>query len=266
MRVVAGRTGSFYGQHMTAGDIYTIAGDVHKPGGLGCGFSGDRGPATSARLGVVSGIAVDGAGNIVVADQGNVRIRLVAVRSGRFYGRQMKAGDIYTVPGSGRLGSSGDGGPATRAEFAGPAGVEVDSAGNLLIADGQGYGVQGAYFGNTRVHAVAVRSGRFYGRPMTAGHIYTIAGTRSPFTGQGGLATRAQINAFSNATSSGTTGIALDAHGNLLITDVDDGRILAVAARSGRFYGLAMRARHLYSVAGGGRGFSRRRPCMERTG
>src|SRR5260370_36793930 len=112
----------------------------------------------------------------------------------------MKGGDMDAGGGRGGLGSWGDGGPGTRAEFAGRAGVEVRSAGNLLIADGQGYGVQGAYFGNPRVHAVAVRSGRFYGRPMTAGHIYTIAGTRSPFTGQGGLATRAQINAFSNAT------------------------------------------------------------------
>src|SRR5260370_8157448 len=155
---------------------------------------------------------------MVVADQGNVRIRLVAVRSGRFYGRQMKAGDICAVAGSGRLGSSGDGGPATRAEFAGPAGVEVDSAGNLLIADGQGYGVQGAYFGNTRVHAVAVRSGRFSGRPMTAGHLHTIAGTPTPFPGQGGLAPRPQINPFSHAPSPPTTRLALHPHATPLTT------------------------------------------------
>ena len=255
VRVIAARSGSFYGQHMTAGDIYTIACLAPKGGGPGCGFSGDGGPARRARLGVVSGIAVDGAGNIVISDLGDVRIRVVAVRTGRFYGKPMKAGDIYTVAGSGRLGSAGDGGPATKAEFAGPAGVAVDSAGNLLVADGSGYGARGAYFGNTRVQAVAVSSGRFYGQPMTAGHIYTIAGAASAFTGNGGVATHAQINAYANSTSFGGTGVAIDRYGNLLMTAVDAGRILAVAARSGRFYGLSMRAGHLYSVAGGGRGF-----------
>ncbi|MGI9004900.1 MAG: hypothetical protein ACR2FU_01635 [Streptosporangiaceae bacterium] len=102
---------------------------------------------------------------------------------------------------------------------------------------------------------MAVRSGRFYGQPMTAGHIYTVAVAASPFTGNGGLATRAQINAYVNDTSIGTTGIALDRAGNVLITQIDAGRILVAAARSGRFYGLAMHAGHLYSVAGGGRGF-----------
>lgn len=246
VRVVAARTGRFYGQQMRAGDIYTVAGDAHASGSSGCGFSGDRGPATRARLGVVSGVAVDGAGNIVVTDSGNDRIRVVAARSGRFYGTAMRAGDVYTVAGDGRLGTAGDGGLATRAEFAGPTGVATDSAGNIVVADGDGVGDLGSYYSNVRVRVVAARSGRFYGRRMTAGRIYAIAGTASAFTGAGGLATHAQI---------GASGMTLDRAGNQVITDFDDGKILVAAARSGRFYGVTMRAGHIYSVAGGGTGF-----------
>jgi hypothetical protein len=59
----------------------------------------------------------------------------VAARTGRFYGRAMTAGDIYTVAGNGTFGFSGDGGPAAKAELSGPSGVAVDGAGNLVIAD-----------------------------------------------------------------------------------------------------------------------------------
>ena len=256
IRVVAAGGGTFYGQKMTADHIYTVA-------GRGCGYSGDGGPATSARIGVVTGVAVDGAGNIVFSDMGSVtiegkdgtRVQVVAARTGRFYGVSMRAGNVYTVAGDGKLGTSGDGGPATRAEFAGPTGVTVDSAGNILVADGQGYGDQQAYYDNEMVRAIAARSGRYYGVKMTAGHIYAVAGTRSSYTGNGGPATKAQIDAFANNTSSGTTGMTLDRYGNQVITDVDAGRIVVVAARSGRYYGIAMRAGHIYSVVGGGNGF-----------
>jgi DNA-binding beta-propeller fold protein YncE len=80
-------------------------------------------------------VAVDGAGNLVIADTGNNRVRVVAARTGRFYGRAMKAGHIYTVAGNGLSGFSGDGGPAARAEIDFPYGVAVARAGNLVIAD-----------------------------------------------------------------------------------------------------------------------------------
>jgi hypothetical protein len=247
VRVVAARTGRFYGQNMRADDIYTIA-------GRSCGFSGDRGPATRARLGVLSGVAVDDSGNIVVTDSGNDRVQIVAARTGRFYGTAMRAGDLYSVAGSGTLGTAGDGGLASRAEFAGLAGVTTDSAGNIVVADGSGFGAQGSYFFNVRVRVVAARSGRFYGQRMTAGHVYAIAGAPSAFTGAGGLATHAQVGAGGDSDAPGTTGMTLDQAGNMIITDIDDGRILVVPARSGRFYGVAMRAGHIYPVVGGGTG------------
>ena len=58
---------------MTAGDIYTVVGTPGFPG-----FSGDGGPATKAQLSDTSAVAVDRAGNLVITDTGNSRIRVVA--------------------------------------------------------------------------------------------------------------------------------------------------------------------------------------------
>ena len=78
----------------------------------------------------------------------------------------MTAGNIYTIAGNGKVGFSGDGGPATAAELVDPRGVVADAAGNLVIADTD----------NDRIRVVAASTGTFYGRPMTAGDIYTVAG------------------------------------------------------------------------------------------
>jgi hypothetical protein len=78
VRVDAARSGTFYGQQMRAGHLYAIAGD-----GDG-GYSGDGGPARQADLSGPAGLAVGPAGNVIFADAGNDRVRLVAVRSGTF--------------------------------------------------------------------------------------------------------------------------------------------------------------------------------------
>ena len=72
------------------------------------------------------GVTVGGAGNLVIADTDNNRIRVVAASSGTHYGQVMKAGDIYTVAGNGSNGFSGDGGPATAAELGEPEGMAAD--------------------------------------------------------------------------------------------------------------------------------------------
>jgi hypothetical protein len=72
VRVAAASTGTFYGQAMTAGDIYTVAGSSKS------GFSGDGGPATSAGLDYPASVAVDAAGNLVIADSFSNRVRTVA--------------------------------------------------------------------------------------------------------------------------------------------------------------------------------------------
>src|SRR5262249_50275793 len=128
IRVLAEHTGTFYGQAMTAGDIYTVAGTGMY------GYSGDGGPATHAELFPPEGVIVDRSGNLVFAAGGRRRGRVVAEATGRFYGQAMITGDIYTVAGDKTAGYNGDG-PATRTDLAQPSGVALDGAGNLVIAD-----------------------------------------------------------------------------------------------------------------------------------
>ena len=85
--------GRFHHQAMTAGDIYTIAGG-------GTGGLGDGGPAAGSELSAPADIALGGQGNLVIADTGHVRVRMVAAKTGRFYGQAMTAGDIYTIAGT----------------------------------------------------------------------------------------------------------------------------------------------------------------------
>jgi sugar lactone lactonase YvrE len=229
IRVVAAGTGEFYGQPMTAGDIYTVAG-TGQPGS-----TGDGGPATAARLDLPRAVTFDGAGNLVIADTGSNRIRVVAAGTGKFYGQPMTAGDIYTVAGDGTMGFSGDGGPATVAALGIPEGVSVDPAGNLLIADSF----------NNRVRVVAAKTGTFYRRAMTAGDIYTVAGDGTQgFAGDGGPATAAEIYA--------PVGVLRDGAGNLVFTDAGNNRVRVVAESTGTFYGKAMTAGNIYTIAGTG--------------
>ena len=108
----------------SAGVITTVAGTGRF--GLGGNF-GDGGPATAALLRSPEGVALDGAGNLFIADTGNHRIRKVD-----------SAGVISTVAGTGGFGlggNFGDGGPAIQAAVFYPSDVAVDGAGNLFIAE-----------------------------------------------------------------------------------------------------------------------------------
>jgi hypothetical protein len=234
IRMVAAATGTFFGQHMFHGDIYTIAGDGSF------GFGGDGGPATAAKITAPEGLAIDAAGNVLITDSDNQRIRVVAASTGAFYGQAMTAGDIYTIAGDGTAGFAGDGGPATAAELWDPAGVAVDPNGNVVIGDSI----------NDRVRVVAESTGTFYGQAMTAGDIYTVAGNgQIGFAGDGGPATAAKL-AFPQEPT-------VDAAGNLVIPDFFNLRVRVVAGSTGTFYGQAMTAGDIYTIAGdGGDGIS----------
>ena len=232
VRVVAGRTGSYFGQAMTGGDIYTIAGDG------AAGYSGDGGRAVDADLGDPTAAAADPAGNILLADDANYRVRVVAAQTGSYYGRAMTGGDIYTIVGDGAAGYSGDGGPAVDAGLGPVTSVAADQAGNVFLVGGES-GTPGE---DPRVRMVAETTGTYFGQAMTAGRIYTVAGDgNTGYSGDGGLATAANMQ---------LEAVAVDNAGNLVTADAN--RVRVVAVRTGSFYGQAMTAGHIYTVAGGG--------------
>jgi hypothetical protein len=102
----------------TNGLISTVAGTGAY------GFSGDGGAATNARLGSPCAVAVDGYGNLIIADLENDRIREVD-----------SSGNISTMAGNGQYNYSGDGGAATNASLRSPLGVAVDPKDDIFIAD-----------------------------------------------------------------------------------------------------------------------------------
>ena len=232
VRVAAENSGPFYGIALTAGDVYTVAGGSAAGYGLGDMVSA----TTTAELDSPGGIALDANGNLVIADTGNQRIRVVPQTTGTFYGVPMTAGDIYTVAGTGTAGYNGDGISAVSSELNAPKAVAVDAEGNVLIADT-----------DQRIRVVAEATGTFYGVPMTAGDIYTVAGTGvTGFNGDGISAVSSELN--------NPGGVAVDSHGNLLIADTGNHRIRLVAENTGTFYGMAMTAGDIYTVAGDGTG------------
>jgi len=97
-------------------------------GSTTAGFSGDGGPATSARLDGIGGVASDAIGNLAILDVGNRRIRWVDAATGR----------ISSIAGNGTTGSTGDGGLALEAALAlSPAGgIAIDAVGDVLFVDG----------------------------------------------------------------------------------------------------------------------------------
>src|SRR5258707_1740210 len=194
---------------MTAGYVHTIAGGLHS------GYSGDNGRAVDALLRVPSGLAVDPYGNVAVADSYNNRIRVVAERSGTFFGQQMQPGDIYTVAGNGIYGCSGDGGPGSRAAVA-TSEVDTGAPETPIVTDRSGNILFGTAFrGDGRVRLVAESTGTFYGVPMRAGYVYPIAGGGSRYSlrdqlGEGQLSARSGLGLV--------TGLAVDRDRNILDT------------------------------------------------
>ncbi len=167
----------------TSGIITTIAGN-----GTG-GFTGDGGPASAAELNNPIGLAFDTAGNLFIVDAGNFRIRKVN-----------SLGIISTIAGNGISGNSGDGGPATAAEFFSPEGIAVDLKGLIYVADISDFKVR---------------------KIDTSGIISNFAGTGIPaFSADGGQADSTALNY--------PVDVAADAYGNVFISDCHSSRIRKV--------------------------------------
>lgn len=160
-------------------------------GNGGIGYSGDGGPAVLATLNYPKGMAFDSAGVFYIADSQNYRIRRVTA-----------AGIISTVAGTGVSGYSGDGGPATLAQFSNAMAVAVDAGGNLYIADAS----------NVRIRKVT-----------PGGIVTTVAGTGvQGFSGDGGPATAATLNS--------PTSLTVDSAGNIYFSDSTNQRVRRISA------------------------------------
>jgi trimeric autotransporter adhesin len=163
---------------------------------LGYGYSGNGGLATAAQLHAPHGVSVDTAGNLFITDLTNNVIREV----------NHSTGIITTAFGNGIAGYSGDGGPATAAELNAPSGGAFDTLGNFYIADAT----------NNRIREVNIATGI----------ITTVAGNGfSGYTGDGGLATAAEI--------ASPTNLAFDRHNNMYIADKGNEVIREINASTG---------------------------------
>jgi sugar lactone lactonase YvrE len=171
------------------GVITTVAGTGYQ------GVSGDDGPATSARLFDPSCIALDQAGNLYIADYYNYRVRKVDAMTGII---TTVAGTVY--------GYAGDGGPATSAELSGPKSIDVDTAGNIYIADSDNLH-EHVRVVNTQNQEITVA-----GMTIQRGTIQTIAGNGLiGYAGDGGPAINAELN--------GPTGVFVDVAGDVYFAD-----------------------------------------------
>lgn len=163
----------------TSGMISTAAGTGAAD------YSGDGGPATSATLDGPVGVQVNAAGDLYISDQGNNVIREVI------------NGTISTIAGTGVFGFAGDGGPAKDAEFAYPASIGIDAAGNLYIPD----------VNNNRIRVV-----------LTNGTITSVAGNGAEsYSGDGGPALDAAINV--------PRSVSVAPNGNVYIGDFGNNRV-----------------------------------------
>jgi hypothetical protein len=242
------------------GSCTWVPGHVFTIGGTNvAGYTGDGISAVAANLDGPQGVAIDLQGNVVFTDSIDNRVRVIAVGvanpgyplAGCVATCTWTAGDIFTVAGDGTSGYTGDGVLATLAPVSAPAGVKIDSTGNLLISDTF----------NRRIRVVNV-SGANPGYLLagcagactwTYDNIYTIAGDGTyGYTGDGIAATSAELElAF---------GITTDSSDNVLYADRDVSRIRVVAvSASNPGYQLGgcagtctWTSGNIYTVAGNG--------------
>ena len=220
------------------------SGTISSFAGIGeQGYTGDGGPAIEARLFSPYDVALDGSGNLFIAEAFNNRIRKVDA-----------SGTITTIAGTGEGGFSGDGGAAVEAQLSFPSGLAADASGNLFIADYDNQrirrvdasGIISTFAGGGDTSgdggpAVQARlgypsgvdvdaSGNLYIAVLTnstirrvdpSGTITTIAGVGGwGFSGDGGPAVQAHLNAPPD--------VEVDAGGNLYIADENNHRIRRV--------------------------------------
>ena len=215
-----------------SGTVVTVAGTGTA------GFNGDGPNATARELDEPTGVAVDTAGDVFIADTANCRVRVVPAATTTLFGQNVRAGGLFTVAGTGVCGSSGQGGPLATAQLWDPVAVTLDTAGDLLVADSGDQSV---------LLAPSGASGTFYGSVVGAGDIGVVvggAGGYGPYVADGlpAVGPTAELN--------DPRGLSLGPTGALFVTDGFMHVIRVAPASDETLLGRALRDGDLYTVAG----------------
>ena len=200
----------------TNGTITTIAGNGEPPDQFGNSFSGDYGPATSAQLNFPSGVAVDRANNVYISDSNNCRVRKIDTNGTitTIAGRMIETNWDPKNNEKDTCNFRGDNVPATSAQLNKPAGVALDSEGNIYIADTR----------NNRIRKIDAASGI----------ITTFAGNGSSgSSGDSGPATNAQLNYPNGVAVDGSNNVYISDHGNNRIRKIDTNGTITTIAGNG---------------------------------
>jgi RHS repeat-associated protein len=233
---IPGASGTQWGIPMTAGHVYTIAG---SPSGVS-GASGNGTAMASTLLDAPSSVAVSSAGDLIIADSGNCRVvEIPATTTSTEWGGEigtMQAKELYLI--AGRTNDCTDGNDAKQSiqsDLDDPTEVSM-WAGNLYIADTANNRIQ-------EVAATGTTSG--WGQSMTAGDVYTVAGSSAGTSGASanGTADTGSLLDFPE-------GVRIGSGGNMYIADTDNCRVEEIPSSAGSQWGVSMAKYDLYTIAG----------------